>query len=108
MFGEPFQMEEWMTVIPWVWTYLYKEDPITSIESAKTRGTYNKGPQYGEAVTLAETHAACVKQPIHRLTCAILAALNLYCKGCDVRNAFVEALAPVDPFFMYLDNQYRK
>ena len=34
MFGESVQMEEWMTVLPWVWTYLYKEDPITSIQSA--------------------------------------------------------------------------
>ena len=35
MFGEAVQMEEYMTVIPWVWTHLYKEDPITAIESPK-------------------------------------------------------------------------
>ena len=50
----------------------------------------------------------CVEQPIHRLTWAISAALNLCCKGYDVGNAFAEAPAPVDPFFMYPDAQYRE
>ena len=108
MFGDPVGMEDWMMVLPWVWTYLFKEDPITAIDQEEARGICNGGPQYGEAVTLAETYAACVKQPIHRLTWAISAALNLYCKGYDVGNAFVEAPAPVDPFFMYPDNQYRE
>ena len=108
IFGDPVRMEEWMIVLPWVWTYLYKEDPITAIDEAKARGTCNGGPPYGEAVTLAETYAACVEEPIHCLTWAISAALNLYCKGCDVRNAFAEAPAPVNPFFMYLDDQYRE
>ena len=44
MFGTPVSMEDWMTVLPWAWTYLYKEDPITAIEQAKARGTYNGGP----------------------------------------------------------------
>ena len=108
MFGQPIKMEDWMTVLPWVWTYLYKEDPVTALEMAKARGTCNGGPQYGAAVTLAETYAACVEQPIHRLTWAISAALNLYCKGYDVGNAFAEAPAPVDPFFMYPDDQYNE
>ena len=108
MFGDPIKMEDWMTVLPWVWMYLYKEDPITAKEIAKARGTCNGGPRYGKAVTLAETYAACVEQPIHRLTWVISAALNLYCKGYDVGNAFAEAPAPVDPFFMYPDAQYRE
>ena len=108
MFGDLVQMEKWMTILPWVWTYLYKEDPITAIKLAKARGTCNGGPRYGKAVTLAETYAACVEQPIHCLTWAISAALNLYCKGYDVGNAFAEAPAPVNPFFMYPDAQYRE
>ena len=35
MFGTPVPIEDWMTVLPGVWTYLYKEDPITAIEQAK-------------------------------------------------------------------------
>ena len=96
-----------MTVLPWVWMYLYKEDPITAVESAKTKGTCNVGPRYREAVTLAEMYAACVKQPICQLTWAISVALNLYCKGCDIGNAFAEAPAPVNLIFMYQNDQYR-
>ena len=80
MFGDPVPIKEWMTVLPWVWTYLYKEDPITAIDQAKAQGTCNGGPRYSEAVTLAETNTACVEQPIQRLTWAISVALNLYCK----------------------------
>ena len=36
------------------------------------------------------------------------AALNLYCKGYDVGNAFAEAPAPVDPFFMHQDAQFHQ
>ena len=108
MFGDPVQMEDWMTVLPWVWTYLYKEDPITAIDQAKARGIYNGGPRYREVVTLTETYAACFEPPNPCLTCAISAALNLYCKSYDVGNAFVEAPAPVNLFFMNPDNQYRE
>ena len=108
MFGEPIQAKHWMTVLPWVWTYLQKENPLTGIDAPKARGTCNGGPRYGEAVTLAETYAACVEQPIHQLTWAISAAMNLYCKGYDAGNAFAEAPAPVNPFFMIPDTQFHQ
>ena len=85
-----------------------QEDPITAIDMAELRGKCNGGPQYEEAVTLAETYTACVEQPIHRLIWAIMTALNLYCKGYDVGNAFAEAPATVYLFFMYPDDQYRE
>ena len=68
MFGEPIQAKHWMTVLPWVWTYLQKEIPLTGIDAPKVRGTCNGGPRYGKAVTLAETYAACIEQPIYQLT----------------------------------------
>ena len=86
MFGAPIDKHEDMTTLPWVWTYLNKEDPLTGEEQPKSRGTCNGGKRYGKAVTLAETYAACVEQPIHRLTWALVAAaLNLKCIGYDVR-----------------------
>ena len=97
-----------MTVLPWVWIYLYKEDPITAIKLEKAQGTCNGDFRYGKVVTLTETYALCVEQPIHRLTWEISAALNLYCKEYNVGNALVEAPAPVDLFFMNLDAQYRE
>ena len=37
-----------------------------------------------------------------------MAALNIYCKGYNVGNAFAEAPAPVDPLCMYPDDQYNE
>ena len=34
--------------------------------------------------------------------------MNLYCKGYDVGNAFAEAPAPIDPFFMIPDAQFHQ
>ena len=34
--------------------------------------------------------------------------MNLYCKEYNVENAFTEALAPVDPFFMFPDAQFHQ
>ena len=108
MFGDPIPAEEWMIVILWVWTYLQKENPLTGIDAPKARGMCNDEPRYGEAVTLTEMYAACGEQPIHQLTWAISASLNLYCKGYDVGNAFPEAPAPVDPYFIHPDKQFHQ
>ena len=62
MFGDPVPAQEDMTILPWVWTYIEKENPLTGIVEPKSRGTCNGGKQYGKAVTLAETYAACVEQ----------------------------------------------
>jgi hypothetical protein len=80
MFGDPIKADQWMTVLPWVWSYVNKEDPLIGDTIRKSRGTCNGGPRYGEAITLAETYAACVEQPVHRLTWGISAAMNLICK----------------------------
>jgi hypothetical protein len=93
-------------VLPWVWTYLFKIDPITLEDNAKSRGTCNGGSRHGKVVTLAETYAACVEQPIHRLAWAITAGINYISIGCDVSNAFAEAPPPSIPFFMEVDAQF--
>jgi hypothetical protein len=108
MFGDPVKADPWMTILPWVWSYVYKECPLTCDSIRKSRGTCNGGPLYGAAITLAETYTACVEQPVHRLTWAISAALNLICEGYDVGNAFAEAPALMSPFFMKLDTQFRQ
>eukprot|EP00536_Pseudo-nitzschia_multiseries_P006801 jgi/Psemu1/16149/gm1.16149_g len=78
MFGDPTPQETHMTVLPcWVWAYLNKEDPLTGNIIPKFRDSCNGGKRYGKAVTLAETYAACIKQPAHQLTWALAAALNL-------------------------------
>jgi len=57
MFGEPVEEEQRTTLLQWVWTYLYKEDPLTGLDIEKSRVTCNGGPRYGQAITLAETYA---------------------------------------------------
>jgi hypothetical protein len=93
-------------ILPWVWTYLYKIDPI-SLDTAKSQGTFYGGSRHGKVVTLAETHAACVEQPIHRLALAITAGINhISSLGCNVSNAFGEAPPPSILFYMEVDDQF--
>lgn len=108
MFGEPTTRPIGATVLPWVWTYVMKEEQNTGIFKPKSRGTCNGGKRYGQAVTLAETYAACLEQPAHRLAWALTASLNYICKGCDVANAFAEADGPEAPFYMIVDEQFQQ
>lgn len=111
MFGNPCPRPRHdldCVVLPWVWTYLFKIDPVTLDSIEKSRGTCNGGTKHGKIVTLAETYAACVEQPIHRLAWAITAAINYISLGCDVSNAFAEAPPPGKPFYMYVDDQFRE
>ena len=62
MFGAPILRPYLAIVLPFVWTYLMKEDPLTGILRRKSRGTCNGGKRYGKAVTVAETYATCVEQ----------------------------------------------
>jgi hypothetical protein len=102
MFGKPCPrpLDPDVVVLPWVWTCLYKIDPVTLQDVEKSRGTCNGGTRHGKVVTLAVTYAACVKQPAHRLTWALIAALNYVGLGCDVSNAFAEAPPPKEPLCM--------
>lgn len=94
MFGTPCprpSRDSHIVVLPWVWTYLFKIDPITMDDLAKSRGTCDGGARYGKIITLAETYAACVEQLVHHLSWAITAGINHVGIGCDVSNAFAEA-----------------
>jgi hypothetical protein len=94
-------------ILPFVWTYVHKMAHKGDEIVEKARATCNGGKRHGKAVTIAETYAACVEQPAQRLYWALVAALNLTAIGCDVGNAFAEAPAPSQPFYMYIDDQFR-
>ncbi len=110
MFGTPGPRPtgDNVVVLPWVWSYLYKLDPVKLVDVEKSRGTCNGGPRYGKVITIAETYAACVEQPAHRFTSALIAALHYIGLGVDIGNAFAEAPPPKDPFFMQVDTQFRE
>eukprot|EP00934_Nitzschia_sp_Nitz4_P003732 Nitzschia sp. Nitz4//scaffold38_size140716//78423//80572//NITZ4_003148-RA/size140716-snap-gene-0.165-mRNA-1//-1//CDS//3329550081//3722//frame0 len=109
MFGKPCPRpsDPAIIVLPWVWTYLYKLDPLTFKLIAKARGTCNGGKSHGQVVTLEQTNAACLEQPAHRLFWAVIAALCYIVIGCDVTNAFAEADRPKNQFYMRVDAPYQ-
>jgi hypothetical protein len=109
MFGDPCERPDDPTavILPFVWTYVHKLAPITNVIVEKACATCNGGKRHGKAVTIAETYAACVEQPAQRLYWALVASLNLTAIGCDVGNTFAEAPAPIQPFYMYIDDQFR-
>jgi hypothetical protein len=102
MFGAPIRRPPKSTVLPFVWTYLFK-DGI----KPKARGTCNGGKRYGKAVTLAYTYASCVEQPGSRMFWALSALHGMTVLGADAGNAFAEAPPPVEPFYMAIDDQFR-
>jgi hypothetical protein len=109
MFGEPCRRpnDPNAVILPFVWTYVHKKAHQGDEIVEKARATCNGGKRHGKAVTLAQTYAACVEQPAQRLYWALVASLNLTAIGCDVGNAFAEAPAPTQPFYMYIDEQFK-
>jgi hypothetical protein len=57
MFGKPCPRpdDDTTIILPWVWSHMYKLDPVTLKEVEKLRGTCNGGPRYGKVITIAET-----------------------------------------------------
>ena len=108
MFGEPIPRPQEAIVLPFVWTYMLKEDPITSVLKKKARATCNGGKKYGKAVTVAETYATCVEQPACRLYWSITARECLLAMGADAGNAFAEAPPATEVFYMRIDDQFRE
>jgi hypothetical protein len=102
MFGTPIARPKQSTVLPFVWTYLFK-DGI----KPKARGTCNGGKRYGKAVTLAHTYASCVEQPGARIFWSLSALHGMTVLGADAGNAFAEAPPPIQPFYMAIDDQFR-
>ena len=108
MFGAPIPRPKGAIVLPFVWAYSTKIDPITGEIIYKARCTCNGGKRFGRAVTMAETYATCVAQPACRVYWAIVAAAGLIALGADAANAFAEAPPPVEPFYMKIDIQFRE
>ena len=102
MFGEPIKCPHGAIVLPFVWDYMTKDDPLTGLLIRKSRGTCNGGKKLGKAVTIAETYATCVEQPACRLYWSTTAAECLIAMGADAGNAFAEAPAPLHHFLCEL------
>lgn len=109
MFGKPIKRMKGMNILLWMWTYLYKDtEGEINIDTIKSRSKCNGGPRFCDKLMSAETYAACIEQPIHCLLWAIMTALNLVCKGYNVRNAFTEAPAPNLMLYMQPNDQFNQ
>jgi hypothetical protein len=67
MFGAPIPCPVGAIVLPFVWAYSTKLDPVTGDIIYNARGMCNGGKRFGRAVTMAETYATCVAHPACRL-----------------------------------------
>jgi hypothetical protein len=102
MFGSPIRRPPKATVLPFIWTYVFKD-----LVKPEAHGTCNGDKRYGKAVTLAHTYASCIEQPGARIFWALSALNGMKVLGADAGNAFGEAPPPVEPFYMSIDEQFR-
>jgi hypothetical protein len=102
MFGQPQPLPKDTNVLPFLWTYLIKDD-----RRKKARCVCNGAPFKG-TVTLGPTYAGSLDQTGNRIFWAAAALQNLKVYGADVSNAFAEAPPPVAPLYITIDEPYRE
>ena len=102
MFSEPMPLPPHANVLPFLWTYIIKDD-----KTKKARCVCNGAPSKG-TVTLGPTYAGSLDQTGARIFWATAALRNLKVYGADVSNAFAEAPPPVAPLYITIDRQYKQ
>ena len=102
MFGAPCPLPTDANVLPFLWAHNVKDDG-----RKKARCVCNGAPSKG-TVTLGPMYAGLLDQTGAHIFWAAAAHRNLRVYGADVSNAFAEALPPVAPLYMELDEQFRE
>jgi hypothetical protein len=102
MFGSPQHVTTEEAVFKLVWTYNIKEVD----NRKKARCTCDGSPCSGQVRVLDFTYANCIDQTIARNFYAVSTAENLIIHGADVLNAFAEAPAPKQGFFIRPDKAF--
>ena len=101
MFSEPQPIPPEANCLPFMWTYVVKDDG-----TKKARAPCNGSPRMQGTVTLGETYAASLDQTASKIFWATAAASTHIVIGADAANAFAEAPAPMAPLYMKLDTQF--
>ena len=101
MFSEPQPIPRGANSLPFLWTYVVKDDG-----TKKARASCNGSPRMTGTVTLGQTYAASLDHTASRMFWALSAIRNNIVIGADASNAFAEAPAPLAPLYMTLDTQY--
>ena len=103
MFGKPVKVDSNESVFYLVWTYVIK----VADGRKKARLTCDGSTRAGQVRILDETYANCVDQTSSRLFYALAAAENKLIFGSDVSNAFAEAAAPKQGFYIRPDKAFQ-
>ena len=90
----PLPTEGQLNVLPMIWNYLIK-----LLGQKKARCVANGFPCMKGSETIANTYAACVKQPAARIFWSMAAVENLRVFSADCSNAFAEAPALTEPLY---------
>ena len=102
MFGLPIQPPPNANILPFIWTYLVKQDG-----TKKARCCVNGNPKRKGTVTLDHTYAAALDQAGARVFWALAALYGYVVYGADATNAFAEAPPPKAPLYVIVDKQYQ-
>ena len=101
MFSLPVAIPPDSNTLPFIWTYVIKDDG-----TKKARAPCNGSARMQGTVTLGETYAASLDQTAARIFWALSASKGHIVIGADASNAFAEAPAPLAPLYMKLDRQF--
>jgi hypothetical protein len=102
MFGEPTFISDRTNIFHLVWTYTIKELD----KRKKARCACDGSTRSGKVRVLDHTYANCVDHTASRMFYAISAAENMLIFGADVCNAFSEAPAPKQGFYLQPDRAF--
>eukprot|EP00804_Cyclotella_cryptica_P030736 CCRYP_009176-RA/>CCRYP_009176-RA protein AED:0.05 eAED:-0.06 QI:0/-1/0/1/-1/1/1/0/645 len=102
MFGSPMKVQDRSNVFHLVWTYNIKDLD----KRKKARCACDGSTRGGKVRLLDYTYANCVDHTASRMFYAVSAAENLLIFGADVCNAFREAPAPKQGFYIQPDRAF--
>lgn len=102
MFGTPVRAPTKAEIFPWVWTFVEKTDG-----TKKARGVCDGNPKRATVANDRYTYASCVDKTGERIFYAGCAIKGYSIYHCDASNAFAEADAPSQRFYMRVDAIFR-
>lgn len=105
MFEKPQPKPPGAAAWPLVWTFIQKPPPDNR---KKARCVIDGSKRWRKTITIRNTYANSLATDSERLFWALAAKNGLIVAGADVSNAFVEAPAPGDTFYIIPDNIFRQ
>jgi len=102
MFGTPVARSSCMSVFHLLWTY-----SIKAVDNRKKARCVCDGSSRGQVRILDHTYANSLEHTGARIFYSVAAAENLVIYGADATNAFGEAGAPKQGFYVYPDAAFR-